>query len=60
MEGRYGERSVESKVGEVKYLGVIGHGVHHHRSKMLVPKASGKRSWGHKSELGNERPGSQR
>ena len=39
MEGRYGERSVESKVGEVKYLGVIGHGVHHHRSKMLVPKS---------------------
>ena len=30
--------SVESKVGEVKDLGVIGHGVQHHRSKMLVPK----------------------
>ena len=29
---------MESKVGEVKDLGVIGHGVQHHRSKMLVPK----------------------
>ena len=29
---------MESKVGEVKDLGVIGHGVHHHRSKILVPK----------------------
>ena len=38
MEGRYGGRSVESKVGEVKDLGVIGHGVQHHRSMMLVPK----------------------
>ena len=29
---------MELKVGEVKDLGVIGHGVQHHRSKMLVPK----------------------
>ena len=29
---------MESKVGEVKDLGVIGHGVQHHRSKVLVPK----------------------
>ena len=31
------ERSVESKVGQVKDLGVIGHGVQHHQSEMLVP-----------------------
>ena len=29
---------MESKVGEMEDLGVIGHGVQHHRSKMLVPK----------------------
>ena len=28
----------KSKVGQVEDLGVIGHGVQHHRSKMLVPR----------------------
>ena len=30
---------MESKVGEVKDLCVISHGVQHHRSKMLLLKA---------------------
>ena len=45
---------MESKVGEVKDLGVIGHGVQHHRSKMLVPKvikAKGHGVTGHNLEM---------
>ena len=45
---------MESKVGEVKDLGVIGHGVQHHRSKILVPKvikAKGHGLTGHNLEM---------
>ena len=45
---------MESKVGEVKDLGVIGHGVQHHRSKMLEPKghqAKGHGVTGHNLEM---------
>ena len=48
---------MESKVGQVKDLGVIVHGVQHHRSKMLVPKvikAKGYGLTGHNLEMKGE------